>query len=194
MLAGHLGAELGHDAFPDCRLVSTRTWRRRGTAAFGNRRVCLSEWRCRQSRNAYGRAPQRSRSQSDRLPSEQLAPVGVGAGARHGLGRLIKVIGVHVAKRHDLHRGAPRSLQVPQPMPPTPIQAWFNFPLAEGRVGPGCALLRETKNGAARPAAAVARRNSRRDQVEDVGSRSCQRLGEKSCGGLSCGEVEGPPG
>ena len=50
-------------------------------------------------------------------------------------------------------------------MPPTPMQAWFNLPLAETDFLPGCGLLHDNKNGAATPATVAVRRNWRRDQA-----------------------------
>src|ERR1044071_10317909 len=44
------------------------------------------------------------------------------------------------------------------PIPPTPMQAWLNFPLGEINAGVGV-LVHDRKNGADTPAAAILRRN-----------------------------------
>jgi hypothetical protein len=56
-------------------------------------------------------------------------------------------------------------------MPPTPIQAWFNLLLAETGFRPAGVVLQETKNGAAVPANAAARKNWRRDQADGAEPR-----------------------
>ena len=54
-------------------------------------------------------------------------------------------------------------------MPPTPMQAWFNLPLAETGFGPGCVVLHERKNGAASPATV--------GRAQELAARPCRRCG-----------------
>ena len=100
---GDLRAELGHDALLDRRLgehahfgdVVAQRLLAIDVFALLNGAVGDGEMRMVGHRGVDGVNPVA-------FLLEQLAPVGVGAGAGHGFGRLVEVVGVHVAQRHDL--------------------------------------------------------------------------------------------